>query len=181
MEPAPGPARRPFNPEALQPHLAKKKLRAPVVLPQIRRKTVSLARDSFAPVIQAEVGSDVSVNVYSYKVLVPIAQIIRQTDTDFRRVTIATQEDLDLLLTTLVEHFGGITGTVIDPPTIRGVGARDPQQAVATREENEHASFEVYAAPIQESDDYFRALRKELQEALGEGVILIERQQVTLI
>jgi hypothetical protein len=118
MEPAPGPARRPFNPEALQPHLAQKKLRAPVVLPQTRRKTVSLPRDSFAPVIQAEVGREVSVNVYSSKVLVPIAQIHRETATSFRRLTIATQ--------------------------------------------NEHASFEVYAAPIQESDDYFRTLRKEL-------------------
>jgi hypothetical protein len=181
MEPSPSSARRPFNPAALNPHLAKKKLRTAVVLPESRKKTAPLPRDSFAPVIQTEVGSDVSVNVYSYKVLVPIAQIIRETTTSFRRLTIARQQDLDLLITMLVEHFGGITGTVIDPPTIRGVGARNPQQAAATREENEHASFEVYAAPIQESDDYFRALRKELQEALAEGVILIERQQVTLI
>lgn len=34
---------------------------------------------------------------------------------------------------------------------------------------------------MQESDDYFRAVRGELEEALGEGVILIERQAVTLI
>jgi hypothetical protein len=39
----------------------------------------------------------------------------------------------------------------------------------------------VYAAPIQESDDYFRALRQELQQALAEGVILVERQPVTLL
>jgi hypothetical protein len=179
MEPAP--TRRPINPAALQPHLAKKKLRAAVVLPETRKKTVSLARDFFAPVIQAEVGSDISVNVYSYKVLVPIAQIIRETPLSFRRITIATRNDLDLLIAMLVEHFGGITGTVIDPPTIRGVGMRDPRQPAATLEENEHAAFEVYAAPIQESDDYFRALRKELQEALGEGVIVIERQEVTLV
>jgi hypothetical protein len=38
-----------------------------------------------------------------------------------------------------------------------------------------------YAAPVQEADDYFRAIRQELQDALQEGVILIERQQVTLI
>jgi hypothetical protein len=50
-----------------------------------------------------------------------------------------------------------------------------------TLEQNEHVAFEVYAAPIQESDDYFRAMRHELQEALQEGVILIERHQVTLI
>lgn len=48
-------------------------------------------------------------------------------------------------------------------------------------EENEHAVFEVYAAPIHASDEYFRAVRRELEDALGEGVILIERQRVTLI
>jgi len=39
----------------------------------------------------------------------------------------------------------------------------------------------VYSAPVQEADDYFHALRRELQETFLEGVILIERQQVTLI
>jgi hypothetical protein len=34
---------------------------------------------------------------------------------------------------------------------------------------------------LTQSDDYFRAIRRELQEALREGVILIERQQVTLL
>ncbi len=48
-------------------------------------------------------------------------------------------------------------------------------------EQNEHLAFEVYAAPVQESDDYFRAIRRELEAALCEGVILIERLQVTLI
>jgi hypothetical protein len=37
------------------------------------------------------------------------------------------------------------------------------------------------AASVQETDDYFRILRRELEDALREGVILIERQQVTLI
>jgi hypothetical protein len=81
----------------------------------------------------------------------------------------------------LAEHFGGITGTFEDPPTIRGIGARDPKQPTAPLEEHEHAAFQVYAAPVQEADDYFRTLREELQEALREGVILIERQQVTLL
>ena len=35
--------------------------------------------------------------------------------------------------------------------------------------------------PVQEADDYFRAWRKELEEALQEGAILIERQVVTLV
>jgi hypothetical protein len=34
---------------------------------------------------------------------------------------------------------------------------------------------------MQDSDDYFRVLRSELEKALQEGVILIKRQQVTLI
>jgi hypothetical protein len=180
MPSSPAPARRPFNPDALRPHLDKQVLRAPILLPEARKRTVSLPRDSFAPVIRAAVGSTVLVNVYSYRILVPIAQIIRETVTSFRRITIATQQDLDNLIAMLVEHFGGITATVINPPIIRGLGARDPQEP-AVREENEHVAFDVYAAPIQESDDYFRALRQEPQEALGEGVILIQRQQVTLI
>jgi hypothetical protein len=180
MEPAPSRSRRPLNPAALLPHLARKKLRGAKVLPEGEGHVV-ISRDDFIPVLQAAVGSDVPVKVYSYKVLVPIAQTIRESALAFRRVTIATGEDLDLLTRMLTEHFGGITGTVIDPPTIRGVGARDPQNAAGTLEENEHAAFEVYAAPIQEADDYFRELRRELQEALGEGVILIERQEVILI
>jgi hypothetical protein len=167
---------------------------------------VSLPREAFVPVIQAEVGSDVAVNVYRYKILVPLAQTIRETAEAVRRVTIATGEDIRLLMRLLTEHFGGLTGTVFDPPILRGVGARDPKQPAGsleenehaafevyarrtraspspgpTLEENEHAAFEVYAAPLQESDDYFRTLRKELQEALAEGVILIERQEVVLV
>ena len=39
-----------------------------------------------------------------------------------------------------------------------GIGARDPSNVTETLEFNEHVAFEVYAAPVQESDDYFRAL-----------------------
>lgn len=41
--------------------------------------------------------------------------------------------------------------------------------------------YVVYAAPSREADDYFRALQRELQDALEEGVILIEKQQVSLL
>ncbi|MCI0464983.1 MAG: hypothetical protein L0Z62_49305 [Gemmataceae bacterium] len=113
--PSPSPPRRPIDLAPLEEHAAKVKLRTGIVLPQTRKRTVSLARESFVPVVQAE------------------------------------------------------------------VGARDPANVVGTLEQNEHVAFEVYAAPVQESDDYFRALRQELQNALQEGVILIERQQVTLL
>lgn len=112
--PAPPPKRRPVNLAALEEHAATVKLRTGVVLPETRKKTVSLPRESFVPLIQAEVGAD-------------------------------------------------------------------PSDVVGTLEQIEHVAFEVYAAPVQESDDYFRAVRRELQEALAEGVILIERQQVALL
>lgn len=67
-----------------------------------------------------------------------------------------------------------------DPSPIRGVGARDPLDVAGPREQNEHVIFEVYAAPIHASDEYFRAVRRELEQALSEGVILVERQRVTL-
>ena len=44
-----------------------------------------------------------------------------------------------------------------------------------------HVAFEVLASATHHSDVYFSALRHELQEALGEGVILIQRTEVTLI
>lgn len=94
---------------------------------------------------------------------------------------VATLNDLFTLEKTLVRHFGGATVHLQEPSPIRGVGARDPMDVVGTGEQNEHAMFEVYAAPIHASDEYFRVVRRELEDALGEGVILIERHQVTLI
>jgi hypothetical protein len=43
---------------------------------------------------------------------------------------------------------------------------------------NYNAYFVVLALPGAVADRYFRALRTELQDALDEGVILIERQVV---
>jgi hypothetical protein len=50
-----------------------------------------------------------------------------------------------------------------------------------TLELNQHAYFMVYAAPVRASDEYFLALQRELAEALREGVILVERQDVTIL
>ena len=86
-----------------------------------------------------------------------------------------------MLEETFIRHFGGVTCQTRQPSHLQGVGARDPANVQATLERNEHAVFEVYAAPVHASDEYFRTVRRELQEALQEGVILIERQQVTLI
>lgn len=94
---------------------------------------------------------------------------------------IASDTDIEAIRDTLIRHFGGSTVLHQPPAPAFGVGARDPANVADTLEQNEHVSFEVYSAPVQEADDYFQALRQELQEALVEGVILIERQQVTLL
>jgi hypothetical protein len=174
------PTRRPFNPGALDPHVARKKLKSAKVL-DAGAQSVTLSADEFVPLVRAEVGSDAALAVYGYRLLPPLAQITRESAVAIRRVTIASHDDVRALRTLLIRHFGGVTLQVLDPSPLRGIGARDPQKPEETLEENEHVSFEVYAAPIPESDDYFRALRRELQAALGEGVILIERREATLL
>ncbi|MBI1914044.1 MAG: hypothetical protein HYS12_04815 [Planctomycetes bacterium] len=79
-----------------------------------------------------------------------------------------------------VKHFGGVTYAATVPSLV-GSGARDPRRPVQTQELNKHAYFSVYAAAVRASDEYFLALQKELAEALAEGVILIERQDVTIL
>jgi hypothetical protein len=161
--------------------VARRKLRSGIVLPEAKRKTVSLPRESFVPLLQAEVGSPVPITVYRYRFLAPVAQVIWESARALRRLVIATETDINTIRNTLIRHFGGVTVLHQPPAPAFGVGARDPANVAGTLEQNEHVAFEVYAAPLQEADDYFRALRRELQEALLEGVILIERQQVTLI
>jgi hypothetical protein len=164
----------------LEEHAATAKLCAAIDLPA-KKKTVSLPREAFVPVIQAEVGSRVPLLVHRYRLLVPVAQIIRASAQAFRQVVVATADDIDTIRDVLIRHFGGVTVLHQPPAPAWGIGAPDPANVAGTLEQNEHVAFAVYAAPIQESDDYFRALGHELQEALQEGVILIERQQVTLI
>jgi hypothetical protein len=177
----PSPQRRPVDLTPLEEHAAKVKLRSGVVLPSGRRRTVSLPRESFVPVVQAEVGTPVPLLVHRYRLLVPIVQIVRESVQVIRRVAVATPADIDTIRDALIRHFGGVTVAHQPPAPAFGIGARDPANVTATLEQNEHVAFEVYAAPVQESDDYFRAVRRELEEALQEGVILVERQQVTLI
>lgn len=179
--PSSAPQRQPVDLTPLDAHAARMKLRTGVVLPDTKKKTVSFSRDAFIPVLQADLGSLVSVSVYRYRLLVPVAQIIRESAHEVRRVLVASEGDIFTIRNTLIRHFGGVTVLHQPPAPAFGVGARDPSNVSNTLEQNEHIAFEVYAAPVQDSDDYFRALRLELQRALQEGVILIERQQVTLI
>jgi hypothetical protein len=46
---------------------------------------------------------------------------------------------------------------------------------------NKNASFVVYARPITASDRYFEGLQQELQDALDQGLVLVERQEVFLL
>jgi hypothetical protein len=93
---------------------------------------------------------------------------------------VATADDLQNLQLTLIKHFGGVTLSVAVPSLV-GAGARDPRKPRKTIEVNKHAFFTVYAAATQASDDYFHAMQRELADALAEGVILVERQDVMIL
>jgi hypothetical protein len=83
-------------------------------------------------------------------------------------------DDLRNLQEMFADHFGGFTR----PPQSHGHGLRDPNQPGQSLEMNYNAYFAVLASPLPEADAYFRALREELEDALDEGIILIERQEV---
>jgi hypothetical protein len=174
-------SRRPVDLSALELHAGLLKSRTGIVRDDSRKKTVAVPKDSLVPMIQADVGSEVSADCFRYRLLVPIAQLVATKSGKVERVSVASGEDLQTIETTFIRHFGGATVHFQEPSPIRGVGARDPSDVVGTSEQNEHVVFEVYAAPIYACDEYFRAVRRELESALGEGVILIERQRVTLI
>jgi hypothetical protein len=106
--------------------------------------------------------------VWRYTLTVPLEQI-KPT-----RKQKATPRDQNQLRRMLVRHFCGVTL----PPPSPGYGLRDPDHPEHVPEQNYNASFVVLASPGPAADRYFRALRKELQDALDEGVILVERQVV---
>jgi hypothetical protein len=105
--------------------------------------------------------------VWRYRVTVPVEQIkpIRKPK--------ATPRDENQIRRMFVRHFGGVTL----PPSSPGYGLRDPDRPEEP-ECNYNAYFVVLASPGPTADRYFRALRAELQDALDEGVILIERQVI---
>jgi hypothetical protein len=86
----------------------------------------------------------------------------------------ATAEDVEKLEQMLLTHFGGLTR----PPDAIGYGLRDPDEPDQAPDMNYNTYFAVLASPVPEAEAYFRALRAELEEALDEGVILVERIEV---
>ena len=110
--------------------------------------------------------------VWRYTVLVQIREVRPGEEAQ----SLATLGDLISLRNTFCTHFGGTTIF----SAVRGLGLRNPQDP-ASLELNEHVPFVVYARPIVASDRYFDRLQQELQEALVQGLIAIEREQVLLI
>ena len=126
------------------------------------------------PEIRARLGPETLVRRYT--VFVPVEEI----KAGQAPRTIATPKDLQKLQFMFIKHCGGVTHAATVPSLV-GSGARDPRRPVQTQELNKHAYFSVYAAAVRAADEFFLALQKELAEALAEGVILIERQDVTIL
>jgi hypothetical protein len=112
-------------------------------------------------------------SVWRYTVLVPVEQI--QDDGTVR--SIATPDDLLNLELMFIAHLGGITFL----PPIHGRGCRDPRRPRETLETNKHVAYLVYAPAAYVSDQFFQAVRMELQDALVEGIVLVERQEALLL
>jgi hypothetical protein len=95
--------RRPVNVAVLDAHVRAVKLRRGVELPAGRKKTVPLPREAFVPVVQADVGGPVALLVQRYRVLVPVAQIIRESLQAVRRLLVATQDHIEALQAAFIQ------------------------------------------------------------------------------
>jgi hypothetical protein len=109
--------------------------------------------------------------VWRYTMVVPVEEVRPR-----KRVK-AARRDLEKLEQMLLEHFGGLT---LPPPSL-GYGLRNPKKPYQKPEMNYNTYYVVYSSPLRQSEAYFQALQRELQDALDEGVILIERQEVWLV
>src|SRR4051794_25109719 len=101
------PERRPVNLAALEGLVARMKLRAGIELPGDSARNVSVPRESFMPVVQANVGSPPPISVFRYRLLVPTAEAIRESPPSFRRITVATADDVELTNGPPRRPFGG--------------------------------------------------------------------------
>ncbi len=109
--------------------------------------------------------------VWRFTVTVPLEEI------QPRKRQKATTDDLNNLRRMLVQHFGGCTRL----PSSPGYGLRDPLASRPKPEMNYNTYFVVLTSPLPEAEAYFRALKRELETALDEGVILVERQEVWIL
>jgi hypothetical protein len=118
------------------------------------------------PVLRPRMGPGET--LWRYTVTIPLEEI---TPTKRQK---ATREDIENLEEMFRKHFGGFTRLA----NAFGHGLRDPEKSEEPPEMNVNAYLVVLVSPVPQSEAYFRALREELEDALDEGVILIERQQV---
>ncbi|MCI0461130.1 MAG: hypothetical protein L0Z62_29630 [Gemmataceae bacterium] len=110
--------------------------------------------------------------VWRYTILLPITEL----RSGGQAQALATLSDLETLGEVCCDHFGGVTAH----PLVSGYGLRDPADPTSL-EFNQHLPFAVYARPVAASDRYFERLQQELQEALVQGLIVVEREEVFLI
>jgi hypothetical protein len=110
--------------------------------------------------------------VWRYTILVPISEM----GPDGQMKPVASGTDLENLRETICAHFGGLTSL----NTVPGYSLRDPLDP-ASLEFNWHIPFAVYARPVTASDRYFERLQQELQEALVQGLITVEREEIFLL
>jgi hypothetical protein len=107
--------------------------------------------------------------VWRYTVLLPLDE----TQPGKRAKKVATAKDHGVPLEqALAAHFNGVT---VLPPVV-GQGLREGQL-----ETNTNVPYVVYAAPVRASEDYFSSLKEELQAALAQETILIEREEVWVL
>lgn len=106
--------------------------------------------------------------MWRYALLLPI----EETRARQQPRQLATAADLAKLELMLATHFQGVT--ILS--TVLGHGLREKRIEI-----NRHIPYIVYAAPVAESEDYFQALKVELQDALGQETILIERHEVWVL
>src|SRR5438093_1408088 len=95
--------------------------------------------------------------LWRYTVTVPLEEIRP------RKRQKATSTDLENLEQMFTSHFGGF-GRL---PDSFGHGLRDPEKPEEGAELNANTAFSVLSSPLPEAEAYFRALRAELEEALG--------------
>ena len=105
--------------------------------------------------------------VWRFTVLVPF----EETGPGRESRQVVTDDDVDNLQGMLTTHFQGLTIA----PMSTGYGLR-----AGAIEVNTHQPLIVYAAAVARAEHYFAALRRELQDALDQEVILVERQEVWL-
>jgi hypothetical protein len=106
--------------------------------------------------------------VWRYTVLVPV----EETQPGKPARGLASFDDLAILERVLAAHFRGVTVL----PTVPGYGLRRGRL-----EMNRSIPYVVYVAPLTEGEEYLHVLKKELQDALDQETVLVERQEVWIL